>query len=41
LQTEYVAILGVKAALYEDYTYIPVKHYIIYNQPTQKYSLSC
>ena len=36
LQTEYVAILGVlKAALYEDYTYIPVKHYFIYNQPTQ------
>jgi hypothetical protein len=36
LQTEYVVILGVlKAALYEDYTYVPVKHYFNYNQPTQ------
>jgi hypothetical protein len=36
LQTDYVAILGaLKAGVYEDYTYIPVKHYFIYNQPTQ------
>jgi len=33
LQTEYVATLGVlKVALCEDYTYVPVKHYL---QPTQ------
>lgn len=33
LQTEYVATLGVlKVALCEDYTYVPVKHYFIYNK---------